>query len=63
MPGHSIDRLFRNVRLLTMREPATIDAGAIACSAGRITYAGIAGSMRNAADLRLDSGPRMTSLG
>jgi imidazolonepropionase len=50
-----IDRLFHNARLLTMREPATIAAGAVACRAGRITYAGTESEMpaayRNAADI------------
>jgi imidazolonepropionase len=48
------DRLFRNVRLLTMREPATIEAGAIACREGRIVFAGLEAEMpaqfRNTAD-------------
>jgi imidazolonepropionase len=51
----TIDRLFRNARLLTMREPAVIEAGAISCSAGRITYAGweseLPSACCNAADI------------
>lgn len=51
----AIDRLFRNACLLTLREPATIEAGAVACSFGRITYAGpeaeLPAACRNAADV------------